>query len=114
MIGDLLDAKVDIATVAQMMGQSDINTTKRYDRKAGASEAAGGATLAFTIHKTGPQRGRRLTDKSFLPNLGQHTTDVRTAIHGELPTGLFGLYVYRVGVHALYVGITQDQMRSRL
>lgn len=57
-IGDLLDAGVDIATVARMMGHADVKTTKRYDRRPEQVKQTAAARLRLPYRRK-MQRGCR-------------------------------------------------------
>jgi len=49
--GDLLDAGVDIVTVANILGHADVNTTRRYDRRPEDTKRAAAGKLSFGYSK---------------------------------------------------------------
>lgn len=57
-IGDLLEAGVDIVTVARMMGHADVKTTRRYDRRPEGVKQAAASKLRL------PYRRRRAVSEA--------------------------------------------------
>ncbi|MDX2162447.1 MAG: site-specific integrase [bacterium] len=49
--GDLLDAGVDIVTVANILGHADVNTTRRYDRRPEDTKRVAAGKLNYTYQK---------------------------------------------------------------
>lgn len=45
LVGDLLDKGVDLATVAEIVGHADVNTTRRYDRRGERAKEAAQALI---------------------------------------------------------------------